>query len=201
MLNMFRTLIHPSNQINATHVITQHISRKLLRMDVLKSETCWALSKEIIKQVTSGWSLFTQLGKEKLPQLWRQWQYSNISGGGSSPLLNYVVIVMHTYESAFFKKCEDVYVAVTVNDTTDLSLCIGRLLQNINPTHRSVPTFIIGEFMWWLLCICGRCVVLCSAGAAYSCYMKCRKFRRELPFWHRKTFFTKKNGFQQQVPF
>jgi len=36
------------------HEITQHISHKLLRMDVLTSETCWALYKEIIKQVTSG---------------------------------------------------------------------------------------------------------------------------------------------------
>jgi len=41
-----------SNQINTTHKITQRISRKLLRMDVLTSETCWALNKEIIKQVT-----------------------------------------------------------------------------------------------------------------------------------------------------
>jgi len=54
---------HTSNQINATHEITQHISRKLLRMDVLTSETCWALSKEIIKQVTSSWSLFIQLSR------------------------------------------------------------------------------------------------------------------------------------------
>jgi len=46
--------------INVTHEITQHISRKLLRVDVLTSETCWALSKEIIKQVTTSWSLFTQ---------------------------------------------------------------------------------------------------------------------------------------------
>jgi len=30
-------------------------------MDVLTSETCWALYKEIIKQVTSSWSLFTQV--------------------------------------------------------------------------------------------------------------------------------------------
>ena len=37
------------------------ISRKLLRMDVLTSETCWALNNEIIKQVTSSWSLFIQL--------------------------------------------------------------------------------------------------------------------------------------------
>ena len=29
-------------------------------MDVLTSETCWALNNEIIKQVTSSWSLFTQ---------------------------------------------------------------------------------------------------------------------------------------------
>jgi len=60
MLNMFRMLIHPSSgacdlfvelfhglccsgsmyQSNTTHEITQHISRKLLRMDVLTSETC-----------------------------------------------------------------------------------------------------------------------------------------------------------------
>jgi len=29
-------------------------------MDVLTSETCWALNNEIIKQVISRWSLFTQ---------------------------------------------------------------------------------------------------------------------------------------------
>ena len=37
------------------------IIRKLLRMDVLTFETCWALSNEIIKQVTSRWSIFIQL--------------------------------------------------------------------------------------------------------------------------------------------
>ena len=31
---------HASNQSNTTHEITQQISRKLLRMDVLTSETC-----------------------------------------------------------------------------------------------------------------------------------------------------------------
>ena len=47
MLNMFQMLLNPSSgacdlcfEINATHVITQHISRKLLRMAVLTSETC-----------------------------------------------------------------------------------------------------------------------------------------------------------------
>ena len=30
-------------------------------MDVLTSETCWALNNEIIKQVTSSWSLFIHL--------------------------------------------------------------------------------------------------------------------------------------------
>ena len=29
-------------------------------MDVLTSETCWALNNEIIKQVTSSWSLFIE---------------------------------------------------------------------------------------------------------------------------------------------
>ena len=52
---------HTLNQSNTTQEITQQISRKLLRMDVLTSETCWALNKEIIKQVTSSWSLFIQL--------------------------------------------------------------------------------------------------------------------------------------------
>ena len=45
---------HTSNQSNTTLEITQQISRKLLRMDVLTSETCRALNNEIIKQVTSS---------------------------------------------------------------------------------------------------------------------------------------------------
>jgi len=52
-----------SNQSHTTHEITQQISRKLLRMVVLTSETCWALNNEIIKQVTSSWSIFIQLSK------------------------------------------------------------------------------------------------------------------------------------------
>ena len=40
---------------NTTHEITQQIIRKFLRMDVLTSETCWALNNEIIKQVASCW--------------------------------------------------------------------------------------------------------------------------------------------------
>ena len=48
-------------QAEAHSEITQQISRKLLRMDVLTSETCWALNKEIIKQVASSWSLFTPI--------------------------------------------------------------------------------------------------------------------------------------------
>jgi len=49
-----------SLQSNTTHEITQQISRKLLRMDVLTLETCSALNNEIIKQVTSRWSIFIQ---------------------------------------------------------------------------------------------------------------------------------------------
>ena len=50
---------HASYQNNTTHEITQQISRKLLRMDVLTSETCWALNKEIkSKWHQIGLSLF-----------------------------------------------------------------------------------------------------------------------------------------------
>ena len=55
--NVTPTHIEP----DTTHEVTQWISRKLLRMDVLTSETCWALNKVIIKQVASSWSLFTRL--------------------------------------------------------------------------------------------------------------------------------------------
>ena len=37
------------------------ISRMLLKMDALTFETCWAVNSEIIKQVTSSWSIFIQL--------------------------------------------------------------------------------------------------------------------------------------------
>ena len=50
-----------SYQSNTTHEITQQISRKLLKMDVLTFETCWAVNSETIKQVTSSWSIFIQL--------------------------------------------------------------------------------------------------------------------------------------------
>ena len=49
-----------SLQSNAIHEVTQQISRKLLKMDVLTSETCWALNNEIKKQVTTSWSIFIQ---------------------------------------------------------------------------------------------------------------------------------------------
>ena len=49
-----------TNQSNTTHEITQQISRKHLTMDVLTSGKCSAVNNEIIKQVTSSWSLFIQ---------------------------------------------------------------------------------------------------------------------------------------------
>jgi len=52
---------HTSNQNHTTHAITHQISHKLLRMDVLTSETCWPVNNEIIKQVTPSWSLFIQV--------------------------------------------------------------------------------------------------------------------------------------------
>ena len=83
LLNMFRMLVHPSSgacdllwiyftccialvrcvlvlpeQYNTWNNST--IFRKLLRMDVLIFEICWALNNEIIKQVTSSWSISIQ---------------------------------------------------------------------------------------------------------------------------------------------
>ena len=40
--------------------INPQISRKFLKMDVLTFETCRTVNSEIIKQVTSSWSIFIQ---------------------------------------------------------------------------------------------------------------------------------------------
>jgi len=60
---------------NTAHEITQQISRKLLRMDVLTFETCGALNNEIIKQVTSSWSIFIQLARK---YIWRGQSVTNL---------------------------------------------------------------------------------------------------------------------------
>ena len=89
LFNMFRMLVHPSSGVcdllwvdfmccvalvSCVLVLrcgsagwcgiimqAEAISRKLLKMDVLTFETCWAVNSEIIKQVTSSWSIFMQL--------------------------------------------------------------------------------------------------------------------------------------------
>jgi hypothetical protein len=56
----------PNHTVTPTHIDPEHynpwdkstISRKLLKMKVLTFETCWAVNSEIIKQVTSRWSIF-----------------------------------------------------------------------------------------------------------------------------------------------
>ena len=63
------TLPQPNHTVTPTHIEPEQynpwnkstISRKLLKMDVLTFETCWAVNNEIIKQVTSSWSIFIQL--------------------------------------------------------------------------------------------------------------------------------------------
>ena len=79
LLTMFRMLVHPSSGacdllwiyfmccialVRCVLVLRWNkstISRKLLKMDVLTFETWWAVNSEIIKQVTSSWSIFIQL--------------------------------------------------------------------------------------------------------------------------------------------
>jgi len=46
------------------------ISRKLLKMDVLTFETCWAVNNEIIKQVISSCSVLIQVHCHEIGKLW-----------------------------------------------------------------------------------------------------------------------------------
>ena len=56
----------PNHTVTPTHIEPEQyntwnkftVSRKLLEMDVLTFETCWAVNGEIIKRVTSSWSIF-----------------------------------------------------------------------------------------------------------------------------------------------
>ena len=64
----------PNHTLTPTHIEPEEyntwnkstVSRKLLKMDVLTFETCWAVNSEIIKQVTSSWSIFIQLANTLL---------------------------------------------------------------------------------------------------------------------------------------
>ena len=59
----------PNHTVTPTHIEPEKyntrdkptVSRKLLKMDVLTFETCRAVNGEIIKKVTSSWSIFIQL--------------------------------------------------------------------------------------------------------------------------------------------
>ena len=61
----------PNHTVTPTHIEPEQYntwnkstkSRKLLKMVVLTFETCWAVNSEIIKQVTSSWSIFIQLSR------------------------------------------------------------------------------------------------------------------------------------------
>jgi len=67
----------PNYTVTPTHIEPEQynprdkstISRMLLKMNVLTFETGWAVNSEIIKQVTSGWSIFIQLLNLTLKQL------------------------------------------------------------------------------------------------------------------------------------
>ena len=58
----------PNHTVTPTHIEPEQyntwnesaISRKLLKMDALTFETCWAINNEIIKRMTSSWSIVIQ---------------------------------------------------------------------------------------------------------------------------------------------
>jgi len=62
-----------------TRAINPQISRKLLKMDVLTFETRWVENSEIIKQVTSSWSIFIQLSIFSLALIYCK-QISSVDG-------------------------------------------------------------------------------------------------------------------------
>ena len=64
----------PNHTVTPTHIEPEQynpwnkstVSRKLLKVDVLTFETCWAISSEIINQVASSWSIFIRLRSSSL---------------------------------------------------------------------------------------------------------------------------------------
>jgi hypothetical protein len=64
----------PNHTVTPTHMEPEKyntrnkstLSRKLLKMDVLTFETCRPVNGEIIKRVTSSWSIFIQLGRNRV---------------------------------------------------------------------------------------------------------------------------------------
>ena len=75
----------PNHIVTPTHIEPEQyntwnkstVSRKLLKMDVLTFETCWAVNGEIIKLVTSSWSIFIQLCRNDFSVL--MWKFYVIS--------------------------------------------------------------------------------------------------------------------------
>jgi len=71
LFNVFRMIVHPSSgacdlfwiyfMCCIALVRCVLMLRKLLKMNVLTFETCWAVNSEIIKHVTSSWSIFIQI--------------------------------------------------------------------------------------------------------------------------------------------
>ena len=67
-LHMVTTPPQPNHTVTPTHIEPEQyntwnkstVSRKLLKMDVLTYETCWAVNGKIIKRVTSSWSIFIE---------------------------------------------------------------------------------------------------------------------------------------------
>ena len=60
-VDLFHYIYFLTDQYNTLNKST--ISHKLPKMDVLIFETCWAVNGEIIKRVTSSWSIFIQLSR------------------------------------------------------------------------------------------------------------------------------------------
>jgi hypothetical protein len=125
------------------------ISRKLLKMDVPTFETCWAVNGEIIKRVTSSWSIFIQiclvyvrlkrmsscLGLQATVNIKDEISYRNVQVGGSgnnSACLTLISVGTRTIKTG---RLRDLPWSHPAN--------AGVVLQLVNDLFLSVPLQVI----------------------------------------------------------
>ena len=127
-------------------------------MDVLTSETCWAVNSEIIKQVTSSWSIFIQLSRRCTGPINIRFTNVTVVSLLSSPLhferqVFTYIILYHDYKSSIihtsFRSC-------TLNASKRFGLYILMRPNTGDITDFEVVSFVIrrnsrSESLWYTL--------------------------------------------------
>jgi len=129
-------------------------------MDVLTSETCWALNNEIIKQVTSSWSLFIQPDRQYTHNVTmrrvrativvaeKQWVLHNLSVCIRYTLCNAHAPYWHLWPaplydifSTFSHKRHDFRVCVGGGEVTGYKMCVSNspvaIIRNVSNSKKN----------------------------------------------------------------